>query len=201
MLAGGAAGAFGAWISGGNILQGALTGAIVAGLNCGLHDAMDKVESPLTEAQKTLKHEILKDGELTLSEANLWAREGGGHSITINASSVDLSFVDDNGWKSDGTKQIETLIKSTDGLVQGGLIIERVDSHHVKILRAPYDFEPAIRPGKHLRNFGNWVAKQYATHLSFSEIQSFDIIYKGLAEINTFKKEIISNYSNRTPNK
>lgn len=41
MLAGGAAGAFGAWISGGNILQGALTGAIVAGLNDGLHEFMD----------------------------------------------------------------------------------------------------------------------------------------------------------------
>ncbi|WP_138479024.1 FG-GAP-like repeat-containing protein [Dyadobacter bucti] len=180
----GASAAFGGVVSelsGGNFWKGAAQAGIVAGFNHAAHALDDR-------AAARLQRRILADGRLSLGEANLWARKGGGRDLTVDASKLDLGWVDDEGWNSENGKHVQTLFNSEDGLVHGRIYLERVSAQRATIQDAAYDFD---QKGKYfdnfLRNSFNTWGRWNATHLGLSNIIKYTIHYNGAAIINQYR--------------
>jgi len=159
-LAGGISGGVGSRLAGGEFWDGFRNGAISAGLNHAAHE-LQQVDPA------RLKARILKDGRLTLREANKWYRHGNGEALTVDASKVDLDFVDlsdSNKYPVGKDKPLQTLWKSRDGLVYGGITIENLGNNQLHIKPDFYNFE--MHNGSSFRttfrNFatkiGGWVA-------------------------------------------
>lgn len=150
------AGGVGAEATGGDFWRGAIMGGMVAGLNHYAHE-VDKA---------TLKKQILKDGKLTLSEANKWWNRGGGDPLTVDASKVDLNFLRTRlGQFPVGVvRGVQTFGNSSDGLVYGSIDVIYNGKEQFYILQDRYEFE--MHSGSSFRvqarNFftriGNWHA-------------------------------------------
>jgi RHS repeat-associated protein len=176
--------------NGGNFWQGAAQAGIVAAFNHAMHQ-----EDP----RELLRKSILADGRLTLAEANVWWRMGGGRSLTIDASKLDLGWVSDDGWESDGSKPVQTLFLSADGGVHGNIRITRVNSNQASIVGDYYNFEQYGTWLDHpIRNpattYGKWVANDYGR----SSGTRFWINYSGKANINQPRSSSAS-YGNLYP--
>jgi RHS repeat-associated protein len=126
------------------------------------------------------------DKYLTLAEAEDWYRNGKGVALTVDASKIDLQWVNDEGWDKAGQKTVQTLFASKDGLVYGNITLVRTSSSTAKILRDQYNFE---QHGKHwysspIRNpattFGKWKAENYGKVKG----KDFYINFEGEATIN-----------------
>jgi hypothetical protein len=119
------------------------------------------------------------DGKITLDEANNWCRKGNGQAISLDASKVDLDFVDTTGWKVGETHGIQTLFSSHQGRVFGNITVKYLGNNQVKILPDTYDFNqhgsyfssPIRNPANSL---GRWVA---------GAGQKYDINFKGVNTI------------------
>ena len=156
-IVGGLSGGLASWASGGSFVDGFRNGAISAGLNHALHEVQSVDPAKL-------KARILKDGRLTLKEANKWYRHGQGETLTVDASKIDLDFVNPNDYPPDTPKGVQTLGRSRDGLVYGGITIENIGNNQLNILPDTYNFEmhTGSNLGTRFRNFatkvGAWVA-------------------------------------------
>ncbi|MBC7655418.1 MAG: hypothetical protein H7098_13210 [Oligoflexus sp.] len=151
------AGGAGSAIGGGNFWQGATTGLIVAGFNGLMHQ--DQQQPKVKQAS----WDIDGDRKISLSEANEWYRYGGGQPITVDASKVDLNFVNTSDWVSGNTYTIQTLFSSEEGSVFGNISVKYLGNNQVKILSDTYNFEqhgsylssPIRNPAN---SVGRWVA-------------------------------------------
>ncbi len=156
-IAGGISGGVGSRIAGGKFWDGFRNGAISAGLNHAVHE-LQQVNPD------RLKARILKDGRLTLREANKWYRHGNGEALTVDASKVDLDFINPDNYPLDTPKGVQTLGRSRDGLVYGGITIENIGNGQLNILPDTYNFEMHNGSGFRttFRNLatkiGGWVA-------------------------------------------
>ena len=63
-----------------------------------------------------LKKRIEKDGKLSLREANKWYRYGNGESLSMDASKVDLGFIDPSKWTVGQQDSRQLLFSSRDGI-------------------------------------------------------------------------------------
>ncbi|MCL1676504.1 RHS repeat-associated core domain-containing protein [Elizabethkingia meningoseptica] len=131
ILTGAISGGIGSVLGGGNFWMGAAQGAIVVAFNhLGRH-----ISTP--------KWDLNGDGKLSLNEANYWYRNGNGKAITVDASKVDLNFVDPSSLSSEEFTSVQTLTKSKDGRVYGQINLKLVGdgSNKVIIARDEYNFE------------------------------------------------------------
>lgn len=153
-LSGGISGGIASKINGGNFWDGFRNGVLSAGLNHAAHQLQ------VVDADK-LKQRILKDGKLTLREANKWFRRGNGLSLTVDASQIDLDFINPDSFEVGVKKGVQTLLNSKDGLVYGKLAILKHQNNKFSILPDLYDFIMESG-GFSFRNFatriGSWVA-------------------------------------------
>ena len=126
------------------------------------------------------------DKYLTLAEAEDWYRNGKGVALTVDASKIDLQWVNDEGWDKAGQKSVQTLLASKDGFVYGNITLVRISSTSAKILRDQYNFE---QHGNHwysspIRNpatkYGKWKAENYGKVVG----KDFYINFEGEAIIN-----------------
>ncbi|WKN46404.1 RHS repeat-associated core domain-containing protein [Tunicatimonas pelagia] len=100
---------------------------------------------------------------LTLWDANKHYREGDGEPLFVNASKIDLSFVNPDIFEEIGDRKVvSTLTKSRDGLVYGQLELIYFGGNKVKIVDNEYGFEIGAEDGhpwlKSAKGFGRNVA-------------------------------------------
>lgn len=111
-----------------------------------------------------LKERILEDGKLSLKEANKWFRHGQGKSLTVDASKIDLDFINPDNWNVGETKVKQTLFTSKDGRVYGNLTLTYEGNSHFSINPDIYDFETHHGLGlktwfrNQATKVGSWVA-------------------------------------------
>lgn len=123
-------------IGGGKFANGAITGAFSAMFNDLMHDKK--------MSQKEMKRRIEEDGKLSFQEAYKWYREGDGSEITVDASSLDLDFIDISTLKI-GDNEISTWWPlSEQSFVYGTITIVYNGSPTVTIKPDLYDFD--IKP-------------------------------------------------------
>jgi hypothetical protein len=128
----GLSGGIGAELTGGDFWRGAATGATIGLLN--------HASSSLQEVNpEKLKRIILKDGRLTLREANLWYQHGNS-DLTVEASKIDLDFLYPDEWSVGQQSSVQTLFSSRDGRVYGQLTLEYKGGYKFKIFPDEYDF-------------------------------------------------------------
>ena len=128
------AGGAGARLTGGNFWQGAVTGLVVSGLNHAVHnDDEEPKPKPKPKGAKALN----------LEQANkFYNRTNGKVSdiYNVDASTVDLNFVNTTGWIIDNLYNVQTLYLSENGLVFGKLNLIYKGNNQVQILNDVYDF-------------------------------------------------------------
>ena len=139
-------GGAGAALTGGNFWEGAATGFVVSALNHVAHKKPDPAR---------LKKRIEKDGKLSLREANKWYRYGNGESLSMDASKVDLDFIDTSKWTIGQEKSEQLLFSSRDGRVYGNLTLVYKGNDQFRILNDTYNFE--MHKGS---SFKTWVRNQ-----------------------------------------
>jgi hypothetical protein len=143
-------GGVGAELTGGNFWQGAVTGGIVAGLNTVMH----KIDPPGGKKGRKTP---------TLEEANEHYRNGNGKSMTVDASTVDLNFLDTSKWEAGKTYGVQTLTTSKDGRVYGGITVKYLGNNKVSILPDTYNFEQhGSFFSSTFRNTANVIGRWYA---------------------------------------
>jgi hypothetical protein len=183
VLSGAVLGGVGAELSGGNFWQGALIGGVVAGLNHVTH----RMDGPKQKTQQQQKNpwDLNGDGRISLNEANNWYRDGKGQAITLDASKIDLDFVDTSKWVKGKTYGIQTLTKSSEGRVLGQITVKYLGNNQVSIFSDTYNFEQHGGYFDHtFRNvansIGRWVAGEGAV---------YQINFKGINTISPPKAQ------------
>lgn len=170
-------------IGGGKFANGAITGAFSIMFNDMAH----------SHTLRYIKKQIEKDGELFFEEAYLWYVVGNGDALTVDASKIDLSFVDPQNLeigKEYNVQMWNSGIKQ--GIVYGGITIVYKGNNYVKIKTDRYDFDihPWTSFGESLRNIETIGAK-----LLHGKGTPYYIKFKGLNKIkhsyNKIKKLIL----------
>lgn len=115
------------------------------------------------------------DGELSLSEANNWYRNNKGQAIVVNASSVDLSFLNSSEWKIGQEEDIQLLGKNLDGFVYGKITVRYEGNNKFSICNDTYDFNQ--EEGWSFRNFATKIGEIYA-----GEGSGFPIRFEGVTD-------------------
>lgn len=167
-----------------------LDSGIVSGLNHAMHEMKIKLsfgnnESNQAPQQQIEPWDLNGDGRISLNEANNWYRNGNGQAITLDASKIDLDFVDTTKWKKGETYQIQTLTKSSEGRVLGQITVKYLGSNRVSIFTDTYNFE---QHGNYFDNtfrnvansIGRWVA---------GKGRQYNINFKGINKINPPKPQ------------
>lgn len=145
-------GGIGAELAGDDFWRGAATGATIGLLN--------HASATLGKVQRErIERLILKDGRLNLREANLWWELGEGADLTVDASKVDLDFLNPDGWLVGQKSSVQTLLSSRDGRVYGTLILKYLGNQQFMISPDTYDFPSG---GSWFRNFANTIGRIYA---------------------------------------
>lgn len=158
-ISGGAAAA----LTGGNFWQGAVTGLIVSGLNHTLHDAFDGDNNSKFDQADQKDPPAKGRKSPTLAEANKHYREGNGAPMTVDASTVDLNFLDTSRWEVGKTYGVQTLTTSKDGRVYGGITVKYLGNNKVSILPDTYNFEQhGSFFSSIFRNIANAIGRWYA---------------------------------------
>lgn len=124
-------GGFGSVVAGGNFVQGALQGAITSGLNHAAHNLF--ASDPPWDSNG--------DGRLSLSEANAWFRNGNGETITVPAGGVNLRFLRNADWEVGQSGYVQTLYRSSDGLIFGNIRVTYKGSGNFSLSPDVYDFD------------------------------------------------------------
>ncbi|MCG7281611.1 hypothetical protein MHJ94_09940, partial [Chryseobacterium taklimakanense] len=183
-------GGIGAELSGGNFWQGAVIGGIVAGLNAAMHRMDTPFDEKTVQSQRQGEPwDLDGDGRISLDEANNWYRKGGGKSITLDASKIDLNSADTSKWQKGGKYGVQTLFNSKEGRVLGNITVEYLGNNQVKILPDTYNFEMHGNPlsvRNPIKNYGTWI-RNTATILGLLKAGSgmqYKINFSG---INTIK--------------
>lgn len=88
-----------------------------------------------------LKASIESDGKLTLNEANRWYRNGRGLPLNIDASTIDVDFLDGKNWNVGMIESRQLLMNSKSGKVYGQLTFEYMGSNNFKVFNDNYGFE------------------------------------------------------------
>lgn len=148
-------GGIGAELAGDDFWRGAATGATIGLLNHA-SAALGKVQ------RERIKRLILKDGRLTLREANLWWKLGEGGDLTVDASQVDLDFVNPEDWFVGQKAGVQTLLSSRDGRVYGQLTLEYKGNQMFEIFPDEYGFEMHYGRGTWARNQATQIGRFFA---------------------------------------
>ena len=121
-------GGAGAALTGGNFWNGAVTGLVVSGLNHAMQHGIDPKPKPKKAPN--------------LKETNSFYNKNKSLSTIydVDASSVDLNFVNTNGWIPENVYTVQTLMKSEHGRVFGKLNLLYKGNNQVEILNDRYDF-------------------------------------------------------------
>jgi len=89
-----------------------------------------------------IKKQIEKDGELVFSEAYLWYKIGGGEEITVDASKIDLNFIDPDQYEAGKEYDVQTWRSGIkQGIVYGGITIYYKGNNYATIKNDKYDFD------------------------------------------------------------
>ena len=120
----------------------------------GLNHAMHQIDPPGgKKVQKTP----------TLEEANKHYRDGNGKPLTVDASTVDLNFLDPSTMVEGKTYPVQTLTTSKDGRVYGGIRVKYEGNNNVSILPDTYNFEQhGSFFSSTFRNTANAIGRWYA---------------------------------------
>lgn len=171
---GSVSGGIGSVLGGGNFWNGFSQGAITSGLNHAAH--IIQYVNP-----EKLKARILKDGRLTVREANKWYKHGNGQSLIVNADGVDLDFINPDNWSTGQSKSVQTILKSTSGRVYGNLTLKYVGNNKFLISPDIYDFNMHSGSG-----FKTWFRNQATKIGRFfaGQGQQFKINFSGLNTVN-----------------
>jgi hypothetical protein len=121
-------------IGGGKFANGAITGAFSIMFNDMMHGKSYII--------KMIKKQIEKDGELVFSEAYLWYKIGGGKMITVDASKIDLNFIDPTQYKVGKDYKVQTWCSGIkQGIVYGEITIHYKGNNYATIRNDKYDFD------------------------------------------------------------
>lgn len=141
-------------IGGGKFANGAITGAYSIMFNDMMH----------RRTKQEMKKIIEADGVLSFEEAYYWYKHGKGTTLTVDASKIDLNFVDISGMKVGDKISVSTWKGGVDqGIVYGSISIEYVGNNAVLISDDKYDFDMHSwsNIGESVRNietiFADWV--------------------------------------------
>jgi len=175
-VSGALSGGVGSLLGHGSFGSGAARGTIVTGLNHLAH----LVEKGLgnTQPKDPPEWDLDGDGKLSLKEANNWYRNGGGKAITVPAGSVDLDFVDPSKWTKNQQMPVQTLLKSSSGLVYGHLTLVYKGNNQFQILPDHYDFK-MFEGGYSFRNFATRIG-----HIVAGAGIPFKINFSGLNTVD-----------------
>lgn len=121
-------------IGGGKFANGAITGAFSIMFNDMMH-GKDFI-------MRMIKKQIEKDGELVFSEAYLWYKIGGGKMITVDASKIDLNFIDPDQYEAGKEYDVQTWRSGIkQGIVYGGITIYYKGNNYATIRNDIYNFD------------------------------------------------------------
>lgn len=81
-------------LGGGKFANGAITGAFSIMFNDMMHTKKKVKKAIKKELTSMIKYLIEMDGQLSLPEAYIWYKIGDGSGITVDASQINLNFVD-----------------------------------------------------------------------------------------------------------
>ena len=161
-------------IGGGKFANGAVTGAFSVLFNDMMH-GKDLI-------LKLIKKQIEKDGELVFSEAYLWFKVGNGKTITVDASKIDLNFLDPSQYVVGKDYNVQTWNSGVkQGIVYGGITVRYKGNNYVKILTDTYNFEmhPWDSFKETIRNI-----ETIGADLIHGKGTPFNIKFKGVNKIN-----------------
>jgi hypothetical protein len=91
--------------------------------------------------ENNIKKIILNDGKLNLHEANECYRIGNGESLTVDASKLDLNFIDTSKMIKNKKYRVNSLYHSTDGRVYGRFFVKYLGSNQVSVYPDTYNFD------------------------------------------------------------
>ena len=151
-LIGGLSGGIGSRLAGGKFWDGFRNGAISAGLNHAAH-SLQQVNPA------RLKRKILADGRLTFREARKWWKYGGGESLTVDGSKIDLDFIKPSDWTLKQQKSVQTLLKSRDGLVYGNLDLTYEGNNKFSFTQGGDRFDFNMHSGPNASIFRNFATR------------------------------------------
>ena len=169
-------------LGGGKFANGAITGAFSIMFNDIMHDTRRLV-------RRYIKKRIESDGELDFAEAYLWYKVGKGGKINVDASKINLNFLDPAKLEIGKIESVQTWMSGLEqGLVYGGINIKYLGNNLVKILNDKYDFD--IHPWKSFKEVVRNVETKFA-----------DIIHgKGSPYTIRFRGTNIIRHHNKIPN-
>ncbi|MFC4739226.1 FG-GAP-like repeat-containing protein [Flavobacterium ponti] len=130
------------------------------------------------------KFNILSDGKLSLQEANQWYRIGNGESLTVDASKLDLNFIDTSKMIKNKKYLVQSLLHSTDGRVYGRFYVKYLGNNQVSVEPDVYDFDLNFSKDLKLSEF--FGARNIFTalgHLFAGQGTSYDIYFFGVNTI------------------
>ena len=118
----------------------------------GLNHALHKIDPPRPKTQQTRPD---ADGKLTLEEANDWWANGNG-DLTVDASKIDLNFIDTSKMVKGNDYLVQTLTSSKDGRIYGRIWVKYQGNSQVSIYSESYDFNQTDsfwdNPGRNIAN-------------------------------------------------
>ncbi|WP_291861689.1 hypothetical protein [Marinilabilia sp.] len=100
---------------------------------------------------------------MTINESYSWWKNGGGTTVQVPLSSLDLSSITPASFK-DGVGGVETFNllfrgNATDGLVHGTIALRLYPNNTVKAFDGPYDFDYKPWLTNPIRNIENFFGK------------------------------------------
>lgn len=166
-------------IGGGKFANGAVTGAFAIMFNDMMH-GKDYI-------LKMIKKQIEKDGELVFSEAYLWYKVGKGKKITVDASKIDLNFIDPSQFEVGNVYDIQTWNSGfKQGIVYGGIKVCYIGDNYVTIKNDKYDFD--MHPWDSFKEIVRNL-ETIGADLIHGKGTPFEIKFKGVNKINhTYNK-------------
>lgn len=166
-------------LGGGKFASGAMTAAYTMMFN----DMKHLKEEFRRKVIHQIKKLIISDGKLTLDEAGLWYKIGNGKMLTVDASKIDLNFLDVSTLKI-GKKFSASTWKGNinQGLVYGSITCEYIGNSLIKILPDIYNFEPHLNTNGltsvKIRNLATKIAD-----VMHGEGMPFEIRFRGLNRV------------------
>lgn len=130
-------------LGGGKFANGAITSAFSIMFNDLLH-SKERIKRYVAKKIAKIKKEIEKDGELSFPEAYLWYKIGRGENINVDASKIDLNYLDVKKLPLNEAYSINLLqdtFNPSQGLVYGSINIKYLGNNQIQILPDQYNFD------------------------------------------------------------
>ena len=166
-------------IGGGKFASGAMTAAFQMMYNDQKH--LKRYQE--SRSRRAIRETILSDGMLTLDETFLWYKIGNGEPLTVDASKINLNYIDVDELTLKQNFQTSTWMGGlAQGLVYGSVSCTYLGNSNIRINHDNYDFDPHLNPTSISEKFRNW--ETFIANKIHGEGKSFQINFKGVNHVS-----------------